>query len=591
MPPVGLSFEVISDLNKRAKSRRTSDSSTIIAIEVSDVQERTDPESGPGSLRRANGSRWTRLGGCGTLPAVQYQWCARLLLLAGLLWSAVPRAAAATDEQLAAATIVVFNQRDPRSVTLAETYRAARAIPVENVIGLETAIAETVSREAYNQEIAGPLRAELVERGLWKVAAGEEGKVLRTRIRFCALIRGIPLRIQRDDTISDAPANLQEQFKPRNEAAIDSELAALGLGGGPLCGPIPNPYYRSYLRILESSLPPGLLLVTRLDGPLGSEVERVIADGLVVEKNGLWGRAYLDARGIQSGNYQLGDEWIRGAADLLRKGGVPVFLDDRPATLPKAYRPEDAAFYLGWYSQNVVGPFAEESFRFTPGAVAAHLHSFSATSVRTPGKGWVAPLLARGATATLGNVYEPYLQLTANFDLLTDRLLSGFTFAEAAYISIPALSWMGTFVGDPLYRPYRVPNDVLLAVEADETPYSRYRATVERIGIESTRLQPALDELATRESRPGLLSGSADLAQRRSAFDEALGILDVEMARETSDVGRFRVFFEKVAVLQRAGRTDAARQLLESGLGSFTEGDQVNAISAELERLDKSKGG
>ena len=67
----------------------------------------------------------------------------------------------------------------------------------------------------------------------------------------------------------------------------------------------------------------------------------------------------------------------------------------------------------------------------------------------------MGPLLTKGAAATIGNVYEPYLQLTAHLDLFSDRLLHGFTFAESAYMSMPALSWMSVMVGDPLYRPYR----------------------------------------------------------------------------------------------------------------------------------------
>ncbi|HEX8077686.1 MAG TPA: hypothetical protein VF511_07715, partial [Chthoniobacterales bacterium] len=67
---------------------------------------------------------------------------------------------------------------------------------------------------------------------------------------------------------------------------------------------------------------------------------------------------------------------------------------------------------------------------------------------------WAAPLVTRGAAATIGNVYEPYLQLTAHLNVFNDRLLHGFTFAESAYMSVPSLSWMSVMVGDPLYRPF-----------------------------------------------------------------------------------------------------------------------------------------
>ena len=75
-------------------------------------------------------------------------------------------------------------------------------------------------------------------------------------------------------------------------------------------------------------------------------------------------------------------------------------------------------------------------------------------TLRDPNAFWVAPLLERGAAATIGNVYEPYLQFTANLNIFNEHLLHGFTFAESAYSSIAVVSWMSVMVGDPLYRPY-----------------------------------------------------------------------------------------------------------------------------------------
>ena len=65
------------------------------------------------------------------------------------------------------------------------------------------------------------------------------------------------------------------------------------------------------------------------------------------------------------------------------------------------------------------------------------------------------PLLAKGATATMGCVYEPYLGATPDVAVFAARwLFHGFTFGEAAYAAQPVLSWQTTVVGDPLYRPF-----------------------------------------------------------------------------------------------------------------------------------------
>ena len=49
-------------------------------------------------------------------------------------------------------------------------------------------------------------------------------------------------------------------------------------------------------------------------------------------------------------------------------------------------------------------------FTFVPGAVAFHVASYEAMSLRRPKEaGWCRGLLLRGAAATLGPVDEPYL--------------------------------------------------------------------------------------------------------------------------------------------------------------------------------------
>lgn len=113
------------------------------------------------------------------------------------------------------------------------------------------------------------------------------------------------------------------------------------------------------------------------------------------------------------------------------------------------------AFYAGWYDENASGPFAQPTVEFMPGAFAYHIHSFSAAQVRTTTRHWVGPLLAKGATATMGAVDEPYLQGTPDLRVFFERfLLLGFTFGEAAYAAQNILSWQTTVIGDPLYRPF-----------------------------------------------------------------------------------------------------------------------------------------
>jgi tetratricopeptide (TPR) repeat protein len=93
-----------------------------------------------------------------------------------------------------------------------------------------------------------------------------------------------------------------------------------------------------------------------------------------------------------------------------------------------------------------------------PGAFAYHLHSFNAATLRSVNQHWCGPLLAKGATCTMGCVYEPYLTGTPNLAVFLARwMATGFTFGEAAYVAQPTLSWQVTVIGDPLYRPFGKP--------------------------------------------------------------------------------------------------------------------------------------
>jgi len=178
----------------------------------------------------------------------------------------------------------------------------------------------------------------------------------------------------------------------------------------------------------------------------------------------------------------------------------------------------DCALYYGWYAGGVSGPFNDPGFALTRGAVAVHIHSYSASTLRSATAGWVAPLLSKGAAASLGNVYEPYLQLTAHLDIFNDRLLHGFAFAESAYMSIRVLSWMGVAVGDPLYRPYaswlqldakrdnRKKSDWRLyhdfAVKNGQREPADYR-TIARAAASSANNGPAIEDLGLMEKEEG----------------------------------------------------------------------------------------
>jgi uncharacterized protein (TIGR03790 family) len=364
--------------------------------------------------------------------------------------------------------VVIYNSQMPESKAVAEHYAAARSVPAKQIYGFGLTTNETMTRADFTDFLQKPLAEKLEAAGLWRFAevAVRDAKgrvettefhVVESKIRYAVLCYGVPLKIEPVSKLEEWAAKAVGEPFQRNEAAVDSELAWLPLVKRkiPLTGPLVNPLYLCTNRAALSCTN-GLLLVARLDGPTPEIATHLVDKAIEAENNGLWGRAYFDARGLAATNsYYLGDQWMFGAAEAARQLGFEVEVDTNANTLPVSFPMSHIGIYAGWYSGEVNGPFTLPKVEFMPGAFAYHLHSFSADTVRSATRNWCGPLLAKGATCTLGCVYEPYLQFTPNIAFCLQSLGNNFTFGEAAWASQNALSWQTTVIGDPLYHPFK----------------------------------------------------------------------------------------------------------------------------------------
>jgi uncharacterized protein (TIGR03790 family) len=524
-----------------------------------------------------------------TLHAWSLSACVLLAGVAGALGQSTPAATPIPEPGLklggataanpdAAATVIVFNSADEESALLAKFYAEKRGIPLEQMVGLKCSTAEEITRVEYEETIAEPLRRAFTANSWWKLRESDhpQGPVEQNRIRYVALMRGVPLRIAAAAKWEgDKPQTSNGPIGNRNEAAVDSELTVLAWRTRIISGANPNPYFKA-LTPFRDARRPDLLLVCRLDGPSSAVVRRMIIDGLEVEKTGLRGFAYLDARSVTEPGLKEGDQWLYAAADDLRKNGVPVILDNGPAMFPENYPMRYAALYFGWYSEKLGGPFARPGFRFPPGAIAVHIHSFSGVTVRDATNHWVAPLLNLGAAATLGNVYEPYLSLTPHLDIFSERLRLGFNFAEAAYASQRVLSWMTTCVGDPLYRPFpAVPE---LPVGKAGAEWEAYRKGALQWFANRAAGEKALAESA-RQLKSGIIWEGLGLLQM-GANDRPAAIASFGQARkvypQTDDV--LRVVIHETIQLRAAGRETDAVQLVRKTAATYPTAPALSVL-------------
>ena len=363
--------------------------------------------------------------------------------------------------------IIVYNTLVPESKGVADYYAERRHVPTNQIWGFPLSTNDDISRAEFRDALQKPLAETLRKQKLWQIAptivhatTNQPGRVewkpVESKIRYAVLCYGVPLRIAKEPNFSEAGLeNLRPELR-RDEAAVDSELAWLPLieEKPPLAGPLRNPVYTS---TNAAMLHPtnGVLLVARLDGPSAAIARELVDKALQAEGDGLWGRAYFDLRNITDPAYKLGDDWIRGASEVCRHFGFETVVDENPGTFPAGFPMSQIAIYIGWYDGGVSGPFTQPTVEFMPGAFAYHLHSASAATLRSTSQNWAGPLLAKGATCTMGCVAEPYLSGTPDVAVFTARLVfNGMTFGEAACASQPVLSWQTTVVGDPLYRPF-----------------------------------------------------------------------------------------------------------------------------------------
>ncbi len=517
---------------------------------------------------------------------------------------------AETARAYGAATLVIYSKNDPLSSTLAKFYALGRKVPDDQVIGLEVSAQEEITRAEFEKTLQRPLRDLFNRKGWWRM--GQQPNVGRVpvenRIRFIAIMRGVPLKIvspaelemrayqarQRATPSPYAQPGASPSPKPppppqpaplqREEASVDSELAALGILSNPYTGPLMNPYFRSFRPILEANLP-FIMLVGRMDGPDAEVVHRMITESLEVEKSGLAGAAYIDRRSIRSDGYKQGDDWLTDAANSARNFGLPVIHDARPGTLPADYPMRDAALYLGWYTTHADGPFVSEDFRFRRGAVAVHIHSFSAQTLRTQSLHWAGPLLNKGAIATLGNVYEPYLDLTPHLDIFANRLLNGFTLAESAFMASKSLSWMTTVLGDPLYRPFaswtRTSSKPSEAVD-DMADWRAYRTARLQNLEDRPGLEAAVAAHAKKTNNPLFLESLAHDADADGRIDDAIRWLReaLELTGERAD--QIRIHFHLAAFIEKKDGKPAALKYVQGQIERLGSATPFHTLEAEL---------
>lgn len=354
-------------------------------------------------------------------------------------------------------TVIVANLSSDDSVELARFYAKQRSIPLANIIYINCPDTETISWKNFVEKVFNPIQVDLVSRAwirgkiLPETDAHGRYKIQANQLNLAYLVttRGVPVSIQNapDEILKDSKFDVYSWDKTHNsKAALDTELSLLAVDGSPIVSVVLNPYFQRQDAHLASDF---VVKTSRIDGPDLEICKRIITDSIEAEKNSNLGRGFVDL----GGPFSIGDEWLKSVFETLSEKGVAVAKEESKSLAGDESDLSDLSFYFGWYSGRIGGAMTTDDANLLPGSIAFHIHSFSG-KVRSFEEGWTGPLLAKGASVSVGNVNEPYLELTHRPDLLIEALREGWNIGDAMMYALPMLSWQAMHIGDPLYRPF-----------------------------------------------------------------------------------------------------------------------------------------
>ena len=243
--------------------------------------------------------------------------CFSLGCLVVLFMTADPCAALEPREVL-----VLANRKVADGLFLSKYYMTKRSIPEENIVLLDVADEEVLSREAYEKDVAEPVRRHLQDKDPFRF------------IRCLVTLYGLPLKVADQNStdrhsqlkdLKDSKARLESEMEKAREkepekvetlrkeleevkkkartlqmadqrASLDSEIALVMERSYPVEGWVPNPHCVGYTKRQKKQFRRNALMVSRLDGPSSQIVRRIIDDSVATEDAGLRGTAYFDAR-------------------------------------------------------------------------------------------------------------------------------------------------------------------------------------------------------------------------------------------------------------------------------------------------------
>ncbi len=403
--------------------------------------------------------------------------------------------------------LLLYNSQNAESLAVRNAYIAARPGVVQFDLNDATITPGEIGRAVYLAKIRNPVKAFI---------NGDGGGTDRSQqIMAIATTRGLPAVLTGNNEFS----NVSPWASLESELTLLQQDLETGSNPGQLPfrfnGIVDNPYHRmtgstitgfsraavktqrAFVNVesnppgfqtwsVSQLTPGGIYLVCRLDSAPGpgaqtavqniqSLIERSLdlrvtpcATQILLDEDA---GAILDAQGLAP-RYPAIDDYLQTAIFMTPLGfrvvhdqtnnfitGAELADQSRPLVALASYG-ENHDLNGG---ENPPGPGSYlTTYGLHPAAMLISLESYNGNSLidgtQREDHAQSLDFIALGGSFAICHVKEPFAFAVADMQMLTLQLLSnGLTFAEAAYISIPGLSWQNTPIGDPLARVTIVP--------------------------------------------------------------------------------------------------------------------------------------
>jgi uncharacterized protein (TIGR03790 family) len=339
--------------------------------------------------------------------------------------------------------MLVINERSAASREIGAFFAQRRAIPERNIYRMNIDTSESIDSSRF----------VLVR---WQMKEWMRQQGIVDSINYIVTTKGVPLRVRtsqwdRFDSLGrlvslGGQASFEDCIALMN--GEDSSLALAVKFSFPI-----NRYYESTKRFRRDPQTMPIYLVTRLDAYTVEQVKDYIvrAETPAIMGEGLW---VLDADPGKDGNpgYKVGNDWLRGANDVLRDRGMNVVYNGDTAYLRNR---TGVIGYASWGSNDSYSGGREGAVPKNTWLNGSLAETFVSTGGRTfmsgssGGQSLIADWIAEGACGVKGYTDEPYLSAIAHPDILFDRYTAGFNMAESFYAASVFAAWRQVVIGDP----------------------------------------------------------------------------------------------------------------------------------------------